>query len=469
MRPGSRDVGTCLGAVADKRGGWPALALVILLSLLFRLPRGGGVEPAQGDLPAYLSGAYHLRHDQTFSMAPTAAPVPPGLGREPGYPLFLAGLMALDPGFDRFTTACLAAKTPCPASIYRVPSLANLGLILGTGMLAFLLARLLCGTPTGGLIAAAYLLFNTHMNKLWADLMSDRLAVCLVALSMLLLATAWRRGGWRLAAAGAAFAALTLTKAIFLPFCLAAWCCAMAIALRRRQQRTRLVAMAAAFSVLVGGWALRNWSVSGMPRLTDARSGIALSTRAVFDDMSAPDYLVSMVYFSGSTGAHLAKRWFGAAEAEKFAIDTPGGYYDIGQNGYPKRVASIMDSQHMEYWQATATVDHQIIAGIKQHWPGYLVTMLPLTWRGLWIDQFLFLGLPCFLWACRCAVRRRDGLLAVLLGLGAYNMLAYAALSLNIQRYQMTAMPSVALAVAVTLAGRRQIPLDPEPHSAHKM
>ncbi len=155
-----------------------------------------------------------------------------------------------------------------------------------------------------------------------------------------------------------------------------------------------------------------------MPRLTDARSGIALSTRAVFDDMSAPDYLVSMVYFSGSTGAHLAKRWFGAAEAEKFAIDTPGGYYDIGQNGYPKRVASIMDSQHMEYWQATATADHQIIAGIKQHWPGYLVTMLPLTWRGLWIDQFLFPGLPCFLWACRCAVRRRDGLLAVLLGLG---------------------------------------------------
>ncbi len=100
------------GSLFEKNAsvGWPALALLIALTLLFRLARGGGVDAAQGDLPAYLSAAYHLRHDQIFSMAPTAAPVPPGLGREPGYPLFLAGLMALDPGFGRFTPACLAAK-----------------------------------------------------------------------------------------------------------------------------------------------------------------------------------------------------------------------------------------------------------------------------------------------------------------------------------------------------------------------
>ena len=435
----------CLAAIAW-RGGWPALALLIALSLAFRLPRGGPVQPQRGDLPAYLAAAFHLRTQFAYTASPDAADARPALGREPAYPLLLAAIMAIDPDFGRFTPACLKSGAQCPRAMFRTPSLANLALIVGAAVLLFVLARTLCATPLAGLIAAAYLLLNTHANKLWADLMSDRLAVFLVCLALLALAFAWRRPSpWRAAACAASFAALTLTKAAFLPFCLAAIALAAAFARPRRA-----VWLAGALYLgIVGGWCGRNWAVSGMFRLTDARSGIALSTRAVFDAMSPREYAASLVYFTDSIGPKLATSWFGADLARRFAIDTPGGYYDTGQNGYDARIAARMARDHLKYWQAANQIDHEIVAGMVRHWPGWLVTMLPLTWRGIWIDNFVLLGLPCLIWTTIAALRRRHWQQLALLALGIYNLLFYAAISLNIERYQLTALPSMALAVAI--------------------
>jgi hypothetical protein len=66
---------------ATWRGGWPALAILVTVTLLFRLPPGGSAFPAQGDVPAYLAGAYHLSHDHLYSMAPRAGAAAPELGR----------------------------------------------------------------------------------------------------------------------------------------------------------------------------------------------------------------------------------------------------------------------------------------------------------------------------------------------------------------------------------------------------
>jgi hypothetical protein len=74
---------------------------------------------------------------------------------------------------------------------------------------------------------------------------------------------------------------------------------------------------------------------------------------------------------------------------------------------------------------------------------------LPLFYRGIWIDEFVVLGLPLFVWMLFRAVRRRDVGLVLLLSIGAFNLLFYAAFSLNIPRYQMTAVPVVALAAAL--------------------
>jgi hypothetical protein len=92
--------------------------------------------------------------------------------------------------------------------------------------------------------------------------------------------------------------------------------------------------------------------------------------------------------------------------------------------------------------------------------------MLPIAWRGIWIDNFALFGLPCLIWMVVVAFRERNVLHIALLGIGFYNLLFYAAVSLDIERYQLTALPSVAIAVALAagrlLVSRRR----PEPASA---
>ncbi len=216
-----------------------------------------------------------------------------------------------------------------------------------------------------------------------------------------------------------------------------------------RQLAVSLLAGVAIYLVCLSGWAARNYEVSGMFRLTDSRSGIALSTRAVFDGMTARDYATSMIYWSGPVGSRLARKMFGVDEAEKFNLITPGGYYEVGQNGYEPRVRKVMAEQHLDYWRAAKAVDADIVAGIRVHWLGYLLSMVPLIYRGLGIDEFMPIGAACLAWAVWHYGWRRDMPKLLVLGFGLYNVVAYAAVSLNIPRYQETAMPSIAMAVGL--------------------
>lgn len=453
-------LGQRLLLILGRRGGVPALAVLVLCSTAACLGGGGKRAPAHGDVPSYLTAAYHLHTEHFYTTQRGTGPVAPGIGREPAYPLFLAGLMDIDPGLAGFTPDCLRTDDACPQRTYRAAGLANLALIELAGITMFFLARLICGTPIGGLIASACLLLNLHLNKGWADPMSDRLAVLLLTLAMLATARAWRSGKpLHFALAGAAFAALTLTKAIFLPFCIAAGACALLVVLFRIQDKRRvllaLCVAGCAYALPTCGWAWRNYTVAEQFRLTGVRSGVALSTREVYDHMSPEQNVVAMVYWTRGIGPRLARYLFGADAIAPFDLDQPGGFYDVGQHAYQHQVAALRHADHLEYWQATARVDADIFSAIRDDWPGYTASMLPVLYRGIWIDEFAVVGVPCLVWACWKATRRRDLLLLLLLATGAFNIVAYAAVSLNVPRYQMTAMPAVALAVAVIAVGRR--------------
>jgi hypothetical protein len=429
---------------------------LIVLSLIVTGLHKGRLNVAGGDVPAYLNGAYHLFHQATFSELPTSKAVSPGVGREPGQAFFLAMLMAVDSDFAGFRPECLTANAVCDQTIYRAASLANLGLILLTGIAMILVGRLVLRSEALGLACGAYLLLNLQLNKGWADPMSDRLAMWLVSLAMLSVAWTWRSGRiWPWAFAGLAFAALTLTKAVFLPYVAAISGCVLAIVLIGKGPRTRVLASLAAallvYGVLVGAWMLRNQAISGELRLTDARGGIALSTRAVFDDMTPAQYAASFVYWTRGPGSGLARRWFAPETVEPFDLDLPGGFYDRGQNGYPARVEETVKARQVDYWHATKIVDSQIVHGIVKRPFTHLLTTIPLFYRGVWVDEFIVIGLPMFLFAFWRAARDRDGLRLLLLSTGAFNLLFYALFSLNIPRYQMTAMPAVALGFACAL------------------
>lgn len=440
------------------------LAVAAAVGYGFRCPPP---HPAGGDTPAYLSGAYHLRTHATFTQATADGPAPPAIGREPGYAALLAVLMAADPAFGTFTPACLAADEACPAGTYRVAQRAN-AVLIGLSGLALFAAAQLFGLGTGGaLTAATYLWLNVQMNKGWFYLASDHLGVWLVTVAML--AAAWAYGGaackgayegtwcsrWRWGVVGLALAALALTKAVFLTGTLLALAGAVAVAgfrpAVRRSVLTAALAVLLGFGPPVGGWMLRNLAAEGRLVLTDDRSGIALSTREVFNDMTAGQYVAAFVYWTRGFGDGLARRLFAPDVVEPLDLATPGGFYDRGQNGYPVRVAERAAALGLPAAEAMRRIDRELVLAILNRPFTHAAATLPVFYRGIWVDEFIVIGLPLFAWALMRAGRRRDWPIVLALSSGAFNLLFYALVSLNIPRYQMTAVPALALAAGLML------------------
>ncbi len=415
----------------------------------------GQPDFAGGDTPQYLNAAYHVFHHATFTQSSDLGPSPAAVGREPGYAVFLASLMAINPSFRTFTPNCLAQDGACDRRIYRIIGHANALLIVLSGICLFAVGTLVTQNTWGGLIAAGYMLFNFQMNKGWSDPASDRLAVFFVSLSLLATTMAWRRntfGSW--ARVGLAMAALTLIKAIFVWYALFGAIAFLIVVCLMSSRRRRSIGLAFSAAVIVyalaiGGWMARNWAIEGHPRLTDLRSGVALSTREVFDDMTSTQYLASFLYWMRGPGPGLAKTVFSAQVVAPFDLDQCAGFYDRGQNGYFRRLSAIQRAGDHNPYTASKVLDHEIERSILEHPLAHIATTVPLFYRGIWIDEFIVIGFPVFCWIWVRAVRRRQTLRIVLLSIGAFNLLFYALFSLNIPRYQMTALPTLALAAAL--------------------
>jgi hypothetical protein len=414
------------------------------------------IQPA-ADSISYLSGAYHLRIHSVYSGEATDETVPPAIGREPGYSILLAAMMLVDSSFGSFRPSCLLQTGLCDSRIYRTPQWMNAGLIGAAGFTLFALVHRLTGRRLPALVSALYVLANVQMNKGFYDIISDPLAVWLTTLTMWLAAWAWqaRPSPWRWACVGLGLAALTFTKAIFLYCALLVFVISLGICLirsgYRRTVMPSLIAVTLAFALPTGGWLARNTSLIGVPVFTDLRSGIALSTREVFNHMSSEQYLTAFVYWTRGFGDGLARRIFPAEVVAPFDLEQPGGFYDVGQNGYGHQLAALEQEEGLGEAAAVKRLDRQLIAAILERPLTHLVTTLPVFYRGIWVDEFIVIGLPIFLITLIGAIRRRDGLIAALLGLGAFNLLFYALISLNITRYQMTAVPAIALACGLAL------------------
>jgi len=439
---------------------WAAILLIAAIANAVPPMTRMSIDPKAGDSPAYLLGAYHLVAHGVYSTAETTDAPSSEVGREPGYSFLLAGVMRLSPRFGTFTPACLAANGDCPIEIYRPAQWVNLGLVFISG-LALAGAVLVAGLGTGpALLAGAYVVLNPAMNKNWAALASDPLAVALVSLSVFTLAWAFRSGGasrWFLVGLVAAFVALT--KAVFLWGFPPIWAGAVALAfLRRRAGRAGAIAglvAALGFLVPTGAWTLRNASVGGEYVFTDSRSAIALSTREVFNHMSARENLVAFVYWTRGFGEKAAANLFSEGEVKPFDFGTPGGYYDVGQHRVGLMEEELV-GRGLSRSEAKRVSDRWVVDRFFERPLGWIASTPALFWRGVWGDEFILIGLPALFWvAVRALRRRRSGVEGVVASIGLFNLLFYATVSLNIPRYQATAVPSLAFATALAFAAFR--------------
>ena len=425
-----------------------AIALIAFVSLAFSTREWTPIA----DETQYLNAGYNLVHHGIVSTQGPGGPVAPTATREPGYPVFIAAIMLLDPGLGKFTPACNAPPDPKCAPYYRGLQYANSFLIVLTGILLFITVRIVTGRYPPAYIAALLIFLNVEANEMRQEILSDYFAMAITAGVMVFLALAlvrhWR-GGWLLV--GLALAALSLTKAVFLYFALPMLAIALGVLLVRWRKltRTSLISLAlitAGYAAPVGAWMLRNAVEVDSFVITDSRRGFALSEREIFNSMTPGEYGIAFLWWTRAMGDNLVRTHFPPQSYRRFNLAAKDGFYNRSNERYSEMVAEEMRKPGVTYRKARATVDQIFIRKILTNLPVHLLTTLPLFYHGIWIDEFIVLTLPALVWLIWVSLRRRDTLVLALLAPGIFSLLFYALFSLNIPRYQLTALPALALA-----------------------
>jgi len=207
-----------------------------------------------------------------------------------------------------------------------------------------------------------------------------------------------------------------------------------------------LAAACVAVPLLIGnlGWMERNLAWFGVT--SDGRDGLALSTREVFDRMTPEEHRAAWLWWPRGPGAGLARKILPAEAWRRHDWDAADGFYAEGQVIQPGRIVADLMAEGFDRTGAEAQVKIVVARRILGEWRDYLATMPVLFWRGLWFDEFIALGLPLLLWMLWRAARAGDWHRLVVLSPGLWPMVVYPAISLNIPRYQYTAVMAMALA-----------------------
>lgn len=248
-----------------------AIRVVVLVTLLLRLLLIASVSATipsalqTPDTGTYLRPAHALLAAGTFSPSVAAAPEPEVV-RTPGYPVFLAGLIALFG--DRLWVFAAASA------------------LLGAAT-AFVLARLADSLFGSVASLAAVVLYSVEVStfRYGTMVMSEALFTFLLLAGLALAAGAPPGPGpARAFAAGTCLAAATLVRPILcyaLPFAVLAlaWGGGWAPGSRRRAAATGLAALLPVV-LLVGGWQLRNLARTGDAALSQVASANLLFSRA---------------------------------------------------------------------------------------------------------------------------------------------------------------------------------------------
>ena len=425
-----------------------ALALIAFVSLTLSTEEWTPIA----DETAYLNAAYNLVHHGTVSTRGDVRPVSPTADREPGYPVFIAAIMLLDPGLGKFTPACNAPPDPKCAPYYRSLQYANSFLIVLTGILLFSTVRIVTGRYPPAYIAALLIFLNVEANEMRQEMLSDYLALAITTGAMLCFAFAFvrrRRVGWLLA--GLALAALSLTKAVFFYFTVPLLIAATAVSLigwrgLGRKTAVGLVLITIGYAPPVGAWMARNIAEFDTFVITEGRGGLALSAREIFNDMTPGEYAIAFLWWTRAMGDNLVRTHFPLSSYRRFQEHAKDGFYNFGHARYSRLVALEMRKPGVTSGQATTAVDREFIRKILTNLPVHLLTTLPVFYRGIWVDEFIVLTLPALLWLIWVSLRRREPLVLALLAPGVFSLLFYALVSINIPRYQLTALPALAFA-----------------------
>jgi len=454
-------VGPAAAAVLGDRRRLAIAALLAFAAALAIVAWQASREPPPYpiyDALGYLRIASNLRHHGVFASGgagPEAAPRPDAFFT-PLYPGFVAALLLADPRLDR-EVRCVLEHQEDPRGagctrrfttmLYAQVAVAALAVWL-VWLSALVLSRSTATAGVAMLLAALSGRYGYYAERF----LTENLLLPLLTASSLALLLAWRRPSWRRCLACGLLLGLTAlvrpAHAYLLYFLLLALPAALLARERRAGPAARAATgLAAGYLLAVGPWLIRNYLVLGAPVLTAGYAGYILVQRVAYNAMTWREWLVAFVYWLPDFGDWLAAKYIDPELWARLTFHLPQSFYRVGNGELRARTLAAAGSgdAYLGY-----LLREYVLAQPLRH----LLVTLPLAWRGIWVAKYW--GLLSFLFFVPTALRsaRRRAWDFLVFAAPAWFMLLFnAAVSVNVVRYNIGLIPSLAIAVALCLSG----------------
>ena len=309
----------------------------------------------------------------------------PTYRREPLYPILLSGVLKAIADPQTTTHDCLTKPEPACVSLQLKLQWFNLLLLLALTLATFLAGRVILGDNFAPYLASLLVGLSPGLTDAVGNFYTELIA----ALPLLILATCLyltvTRRRWQpyAIAAGLAFAALMLTKAVFfylglflgLAFIVYSW-------QKRSWQPLKALAIIlfVAYSI-TGLWMTRNYLNFGVAKIS-GRGGEVLAIRAKFSEMSWSEYRASWFVFTPGYGKPILNRFFLPQDYARFDRGNPDGFYRSTKN----RVKAMRQGDAIAKVYQQQEIDDRLkaesVQTIKQNWLKHLALSATFAYRG---------------------------------------------------------------------------------------
>ena len=423
--------------------------------------------------------------DYALSIADGAPHDTGGADILPLYPLWLAGLMRIDPDIRAYLQ-CLHGNLPYWRAGKRYAPTRSLDIcrpldnpafyiqiLLGAAStaLVWLAGWVASGRPMVAHLGAFFLVYaerwvhyggNAHVVESLAIPLFAGFSVCLAWLVCTGIGGKPDRTTLRktivAVTGGLLLGALALTRPPY-SYLLAAVPSAAAVWMLRDRPRRREIAAATAWIlagalVFTGPWLMRNYTERGFVGFTNTYGAFILFQRLDYNDMTWRHWIAAFPVWSGGAGRRLATEWFGKETVRWLVI------------GNPEKRQRRIQGDHI---LANVAPEDQLDVVLRHVWadlPKHLAVSVPLAWAGMkqWRGNRIPFGHACWLLVFFSLVRgtRRSRSAMAALALCPFVILAINALvAQNFPRYDFGLLlplsVGVALPVVQALDGARNM------------
>ena len=373
---------------------WARVIILLLILLSVIVNAVDEIEPrsVEADARHNLAMAYNNFQYGVMSDLRTDSPdVIPTYRREPLYSLVLSGVLEAIANPQTTTHDCLTEPEPACIPLQLKLQWFNLGLLLALTLTTFLAGRIVLGDNFAPYLASLLVGFapglTEAINNFYTELAA---AIPLLILATFLYLCVTRRS-WQPYAigAGCAFAALMLTKAVFLYF---GAVLVLAFIIYAWQQHSwqplkmAVVILLIAYAI-AGVWMTRNYLYFGTFKIS-GRGGEVLAIRAKFSEMSWTEYRASFLAYTPKYGKPLLKRWFAPEDYARFDRANPEGFYRSTKNRIKTMRLEDDDERVFQQQELDDSLKQESIAKIKQNWVKHLALTATFAYRGSFIKMF---------------------------------------------------------------------------------